>query len=112
MGEAMPNFHIRSCLAFGHCNDTASNGATFVRFEWPIILKDPSWPEMLPAVDQALKCMTDKKTIHIEQSWSHNEVFRNACCFIASWHAACITVHAMQSTAATGMLRYVKAPTR
>ena len=70
----MPNFHIRSCLAFGHCNDTAENGATFVRFEWALNLKNPSWPEMLPAVDQTLKCMTNKETIHIEQSWPRNEV--------------------------------------
>ena len=76
MGEAMPNFHIRSCLAFGHCNDTADHGATFVRFEWAYNLENPSWPEMLPAVDQALRCMTNKKTIHIEQSWPHNEVFK------------------------------------
>ena len=76
MGEAMPNFHIRSCLAFGHCNDTADNGATFVRFEWAINLKDPSWPEMLPPVDQALRCMTNKETIHIEQDRPRHEVDR------------------------------------
>lgn len=80
MGEAIPNFHIRSCLAFGHCNGSAEDGPTYVRYEWAHNLKNPSWPEVLPAVDQALKCMTNKETIHIEQRWPHNEVSGHAAC--------------------------------
>lgn len=74
MGEAIPNFHIRACLGFGHCNGSATDGATFVRIEWAQYLHDPSWPEVLPAVNEALKCLTDKASFHLEDERPDSEV--------------------------------------
>ncbi|KAK9794073.1 hypothetical protein WJX73_008284 [Symbiochloris irregularis] len=76
MGETFINFHINACLGFGHCNGSRAGGPALVRFEWANLLKnDPvTWPEVFPAVDEALKCVTDQEAFHIEDMWPKREV--------------------------------------